>query len=66
MEVVINVNGMMCEHCVKHVEEACLKANNVKSAKANLKKKNVVIEYDNEINLDEVKANIINAGYEVK
>ena len=66
MEVVINVNGMMCEHCVKHVEEACLKANNVKSAKANLKKKNVVIEYDNEINLDEVKTNIINAGYEVK
>lgn len=66
MEVVINVNGMMCEHCVKHVEEACLKANNVKSAKANLKKKNVVIEYDNNINLEEVKANIINAGYEVK
>ena len=29
-ELLINVNGMMCKNCVKHVEEALLIEKNVK------------------------------------
>ena len=65
-KVVINVNGMMCMHCVKHVEDACLKVNGVNDAKASLDNKNVTIICDSNTNIDEVKKNITEAGYEVK
>lgn len=65
-KVVINVNGMMCMHCVKHVEDACLKVNGVNDAKASLENKNVTIICDSNTNIDEVKKNITEAGYEVK
>ncbi len=65
-ELTINVEGMMCMHCVKHVEDACKKANNVCDAKASLDNKNVVVSYNDDVNKDEIIKNIIDAGYEVK
>ena len=65
-KVIINVDGMMCMHCVKHVEDACLKVNGVNDAKASLENKNVTIICDSNTNIDEVKKNITEAGYEVK
>ena len=65
-ELTINVEGMMCMHCVKHVEDACKKVNNVVDAKASLDNKNVVVSYNDDVNKDEIVKNIIDAGYEVK
>ena len=65
-ELVLNVEGMMCMHCVKHVEDACKKVSGVVDAKASLDEKNVKVSYDGDINKEEVIKNIIDAGYEVK
>ena len=64
--VILNVSGMMCIKCKAHVEEACKKTSGVISAEANLEKKNVSITYNDDINIDEIKKNITEAGYEVK
>ena len=61
----INVEGMMCKMCVKHVEEACLSIEGVKSAKANLDDKSVVVEASNDLKNELVEA-IKKAGYEAK
>ncbi len=65
-ELVLNVEGMMCMHCVKHVEDACKKVSGVVDAKASLDEKNVKVSYGGNINKEEVIKNIIDAGYEVK
>ena len=61
----IKVNGMMCGHCVMHVEKAATSVDGVLSAKADLANKEVVIEHNGaDINL--IKQKIKDAGYEVK
>ena len=61
----LNVKGMMCEHCVKHVKDACEKVSGVSSATPSLDNNNVVIEYVGKLNLELVIENITKAGYEV-
>ena len=52
--------------CVKHVEEACLKIEGVESAKADLDKKEVVVETKKD-NLRQALVNAINeAGYKAE
>lgn len=63
--ITLNVNGMMCDHCVKHVKDACEKVNGVSSATPSLDNKNVVIEYVGKLNLELVIENITKTGYEV-
>lgn len=62
-ELIIRVDGMMCENCVKHVEEACKKVNNVIDAKASLDDNNVIVTYKDDLNTNDVINNIIEAGY---
>ena len=64
--VVINVEGMMCEHCAKRVEDACLGVNGVAKAKVSLKNKNVTVSSNEELNEAELKAAINAAGYQTK
>jgi copper chaperone CopZ len=54
---------MMCENCVKHVEDACKKVNNVIDAKASLDGNNVVVTYKDDLNKNDIINNIIEAGY---
>ena len=61
----LNVKGMMCEHCVKHVKDACEKVSGVSAAIPSLDNNNVVIEYVGKLNLELVIENITKAGYEV-
>lgn len=63
--ITLQISGMMCDHCVKHVEDACLKVDNVSSATANLSTHSVTIEYVNNINIDLIKEYIIKAGYQI-
>lgn len=64
-EIVLKVKGMMCGHCVRRVEEACRSAEGVSEAKADLKKKRVVIKGDR-ADIRQVIEKIKEAGYEVK
>jgi len=65
MKTTLNVEGMSCEHCVRHVTDALQGLNGVKSAKVNLRKKTAVVEHGETVTLDEMKAAIKDAGYEV-
>ena len=66
MEQKFNVEGMMCAHCAKHVEEACKKVNNVLDAKVSLDDKNVTVSYEGKLDIDSLRNNIKEAGYDPK
>ena len=63
--ITLKVNGMMCQRCVKHVENACLKAEGVISAVADLESNSVTINYEKESSLEQAKANIIAEDYQI-
>ena len=64
--VVLNVEGMTCNHCKMAVEKALLKLNGVVSAEVSLADKNVTVNFDNSsANIDQMKAAITDAGYNV-
>lgn len=65
MTTVINVNGMMCEHCKATVEKVTKAIEGVSNSIVNLDAKNVTIEYADGTDLDKVKKAITDAGYEV-
>lgn len=64
MKTIIKVNGMMCAHCVAHVEKAALSVEGVTYAKADLDKKQVEIETNGDCTAL-VKQRIVEAGYEI-
>ena len=65
MTTVINVNGMMCEHCKATVEKVTKAVGGVSNSTVNLDAKNVTIEYTDGTDLEKVKKAITDAGYEV-
>lgn len=62
----LKVEGMMCGHCIMHVEKAIQCFSNVVSCKASLEQKKVVIEYQDELERQEVIQAIKDAGYEAE
>ena len=65
MKTTLNIAGMSCEHCVKHVTEALKGVQGVKSAKVSLKDNNAVVDHKDEVSLDALKAAVVEAGYEI-
>ncbi|MDR3171233.1 MAG: copper ion binding protein [Treponema sp.] len=65
MKTTLKIDGMSCEHCVRHVTEALTGIGGVTSASVNLKKKNAVVEHGEGVTLETMKAAITEAGYEV-
>ena len=65
MKKQINIEGMSCGHCVKHVEEALGEIKGVNSVKVSLEGKNAVVELGSEVNDSQIKEAIEEAGYEV-
>ncbi|MBR3863857.1 MAG: heavy metal translocating P-type ATPase [Clostridia bacterium] len=63
--ITLKVEGMMCPRCVKHVENACLKADGVLSAIASLESNSVTINYETDEALKQAKENIIAEDYTV-
>ena len=62
----IEIEGMMCEHCVKHVSDALAALEGVKDVKVSLEGKNAVVTSDREID-DAVLAKAVgDAGYSMK
>ncbi len=63
---VIYVDGMMCNHCKAHVEEACKKVPGVSDAVVSLQDKNVTVTCEEKVTDEALKKSIKEAGYEAK
>ena len=61
------VEGMMCEHCKKKVEETALSLKGVKSASVDLESKTLSVSYSpKKIEIEDIMLSIKEAGFEVK
>ncbi|WP_062328722.1 heavy-metal-associated domain-containing protein [Treponema endosymbiont of Eucomonympha sp.] len=65
MKTVLQIEGMSCEHCVKHLTEALEGVAGVKSASVSLKKKRAEVKHGDEATLDALKAAVVSAGFPV-
>lgn len=65
MKKKLQIEGMTCAHCVKHVEDALKELEGVTSAKADLEGKNALVEFNQEITDETFKEAIDEVGYEV-
>lgn len=65
MKAELLIEGMMCMHCVKHVDEALRKCSGVESVEVSLEDKKAVVS-GSELNESELVEAVENAGYEVK
>lgn len=61
----IAIEGMSCNHCVNHVQEALSELTGVTGIEVDLAGKNAVVETSGEIGDEEIKFAIEDAGYEV-
>lgn len=65
MQKTISIEGMMCMHCVKHVNEALSKVDGVSLVKVSLENKNAIVTLTKEVSDSALKAAVENAGYDV-
>jgi len=64
--VTISVEGMSCEHCVRAVKGALESQKGVKAAEVSLEGKSVQVVYEDAlVGLEDLKAAILEEGYEV-
>jgi len=65
--IVLKVEGMSCNHCVKAVEGSVGKLSGVTAVEVNLAEGLVNVEYDkNQVTLETIKDTIDDQGYDVK
>lgn len=65
MKKTLKVEGMMCMHCVRHVEDALKGVAGVTAVEVNLKKKRAVVTSDEALSDEALAAAVKAAGYEV-
>ncbi len=65
MKTILNIEGMSCEHCVKHVKEALEEMAGVHKALVNLEQKTATVEHDESVAIADMRAAIEEVGYEV-
>lgn len=67
MKIVLNVEGMACSHCELTVQDAVKKLDGIKKVKAKKRKKEVTVEFDENLTtVENISDAINNTGYEVK
>lgn len=59
----LKIEGMMCEHCVKHVKEALEKTEGISSVEVSLKDNNALIKTEKDFKDEELEKIISEAGY---
>ena len=64
MEKVINIEGMACMHCVKHVQEALAAVPGVQTANVDLESKTATVSVDGSVTDAALKAAVDEAGYQ--
>lgn len=63
---VLNVDGMMCQHCVQSVTKAVNALSGVGSVEVNLEAKTVTVEHDAEATtVEKIRAAIEDQGYDI-
>lgn len=64
MKIILEIGGMHCEGCSNRLTRVLNGLEGIKDAKVSLKEKKAEIEYnEEEISLDEIKEQIIDAGF---
>ncbi|MBD8034933.1 copper chaperone CopZ [Solibacillus merdavium] len=64
--VILNVNGMTCGHCVKAVETSVGALAGVQEVKVDLAEKKVAVAYNEDaVSVDKIKETIDEQGYDV-
>ena len=65
MNTVLNIEGMSCDHCARHVTEALKDLNGVRSVQVSLKSNTASVDHAENVTLAAMKAAVEDAGYEV-
>lgn len=65
MTTTLAIEGMMCEHCKKHVEDALGKMEGVTAVTVSLEEKHAVVTSEKEIPMEQFDAVIADAGYKL-
>lgn len=65
MEKVLQVEGMMCQHCVAHVKKALEDIDGVQEVIVDLDAGTAVVKLTQDVPNDTLKAAVVDAGYEV-
>jgi copper ion binding protein len=65
MKTTLKIEGMSCEHCVKHVTEALQGIAGVSSVSVSLADKSALVEHGDSVGPDAMKAAVEEAGYEL-
>lgn len=63
-KMIIKINGMSCMHCANTVTTALENIDNIIKVKVDLKKKEAVITYQNDIDINVIKDTINNLDYD--
>ncbi len=66
MKKILKIEGMMCQHCVAHVNKALSEVEGVVAVEVNLKKKTATVELSDTVSEQTLIAAVTAAGYEVK
>ena len=65
MQKTISIEGMMCMHCVKHVNEALSKVDGVSLVDVSLENKNAIVTLTKDVSDSALKAAVETEGYDV-
>lgn len=66
MKKVLDVEGMMCQHCVAHVNKALSGIEGVEAVEVSLENKNAAVTLAADVSDDALVKAVVDAGYEVK
>jgi copper ion binding protein len=64
MKTTLKIEGMSCEHCVKHVEAALKGIAGVGSVRVSLKEKKAEVDHAEEVSLEALKTAVTEEGYQ--
>ena len=65
MQTKLNVEGMYCSHCENTVKKAVSAIKGVSAVEVDLIGKTVTVSHDENVEADNLKAKIIEEGYEI-
>ncbi|HEX3046639.1 MAG TPA: cation transporter [Bacillota bacterium] len=65
MKKEIKIEGMSCDHCVRHVEEALKEVAGVSGVRVDLQGKNAVVELRDTVSNEVLKTVVEEVGYDV-
>lgn len=65
MKKKVNIEGMTCEHCKHHVEEALKEVCGIKTAEVSLEGKFADIELAHDVDDEDIEAAVKESGYQV-